>query len=180
MAVEHDLDVVRDLERPEQSGVGLHAPGGLCDDGGGAERPVVANEEVEGDRLGLIGDRQSPCTLNTSPLPSIPVELNVMSRRLRTSSSIVWWMLARSRRRGPAFRPFAFWTRRDVASAVSSMLVCADTHRAYKAPRSQTGDTGIVPASVTATRHSFAYKGYDLVYDEYAPQGVRAAPASER
>ncbi len=28
-----------------------------------------------------------------------------------------------------------------------------------------------MPASVTATRHSFAYKGYDLVYDEYAPQG---------
>ena len=57
-ALEHDLDLVGDLQCPEQGGVGLHAPVALRDDGGRAERPVVADREVELDRPGRAGERQ--------------------------------------------------------------------------------------------------------------------------
>ena len=73
-------------------------PQALCvDDRGGAQRPVVVDREVEGDRLGPA-DRASGRP-RTEPLPSgalTRVERNLMSRRLSTSSSIVLWMLATS------------------------------------------------------------------------------------
>ena len=58
MAVERDLDLVGDLQRAEQGRVGLHAPVGLLDHGARAERPVVAEREVERDGLGRAGERQ--------------------------------------------------------------------------------------------------------------------------
>ena len=116
LRVEHDLDLVGDLQRPEQGGVGLHAPAALRDDGGGAERPVVGDREVERDRPGRAGERQ--VALHAEPAAvgrcSTPVERNMMSWRLRTSSSIVWWMLALSSSPSACIPPVPFCTRSEV------------------------------------------------------------------
>ena len=58
LAVERDLDLVEHLQRAPQRGVGLHAPGGLRDGGGGGERAVVADREVEREWLRRPGQRQ--------------------------------------------------------------------------------------------------------------------------
>jgi len=43
VALQHDLDLVEDLQRPEQRGVGLHAPVRLFDRRGGGDRAVVGD-----------------------------------------------------------------------------------------------------------------------------------------
>ena len=81
MALEHHLDLVLDLERPEQRGVGLHAERGLRDDGAAAQLAAVAADEVELDRLGVPDDRQVARARSVSPSASTRVERKLMSWR---------------------------------------------------------------------------------------------------
>ena len=97
VALERDLDLVEHLQRAEQRRVGLHAPVGLLDAARGAERAVVADREVERERPVRAARASGRPRRAAAPAALAPrVERNAMSWRLRTSSSIVWWMLALS------------------------------------------------------------------------------------
>src|SRR5215216_8150682 len=58
VALQRDLDIVMDLERSEQGGVGLQPPRGLGDHRTGAERPALGDLELEGDRVRPAADGQ--------------------------------------------------------------------------------------------------------------------------
>ena len=66
--------------------------------------------------------------------PSTEVDRKAMSRRLSTSSSIVWWMLALSPSSRAFIPPVPRCTRSDVASAVSSAAAGAPSSPIVSVP----------------------------------------------
>ena len=63
--LERDVDLVRDLERPEQRRVRLHAPVALPDGGAAGEPSVLAGRELEADRVAPPASSSSPSTFNS-------------------------------------------------------------------------------------------------------------------
>ena len=137
VAVEHDLDLVDDLQRPEQRGVGLDPPGGLRDDGAAAERPRRRRRRGRTRSAASSPTSvRSPCTRRAAAVGAVARRSSgtLMSWRLSTSSSIVCWMFALSSSPSACIPPVPSRTRSDVASAVSSTLVRPGPRRPRASP----------------------------------------------
>ena len=125
-ALERDLDLVGDLERAEQRRVRLHAPVALLDHG--PRRRPRRRRPARGRRRsgGVPGERQLALDVEDAAGPgAAAVERKAISRRFRTSSSIVCWMFSMSSSSSAWKPPVPSRTRSEVGSAVSSSSVPA-------------------------------------------------------
>ena len=114
LTLEHDPDVLVDLQRAEQRRVRLHSPVGLVNHRLGAERrrPRRSPGRRRSARFGRAGSGRPPRAARCLS-PRTRVERNSMSWRLSTSSSMVWWMFSTSSSPSSCIPPVPSCTRSE-------------------------------------------------------------------
>ena len=131
LGVDLDRDLVGDLQRPEQRGVGLHPERGLLDGRAAGDAAVVRDREVERDRRLLAAQvelaaarsvRRRPRACRTS------LERNSIAQPFSTSSLIVFWMFSLSSPVSDLMPPVPSITRSERESAVS-VIAAAQARR---------------------------------------------------